>query len=75
MAFIAIAIVWAPVPGADALLIVYVSGLLAIGFSPIVRMIEQQKLAADRIGALPALAGDSDSLPQHPRHRGAGRLF
>src|SRR5207245_2700101 len=28
----------------DVLLIVYVSGLLAIGFSPIVRVIERQKL-------------------------------
>jgi predicted PurR-regulated permease PerM len=37
-------VLWAAYIVRDALLIVYVSGVLAIGFSPIVRIIERQKL-------------------------------
>jgi predicted PurR-regulated permease PerM len=37
-------VLWAAYVVRDALLIVYVSGVLAIGFSPIVRVIERQKL-------------------------------
>ena len=37
-------IVWCAFLVRDVLLIVYVSGLLAIGFSPIVRLIERQKV-------------------------------
>jgi predicted PurR-regulated permease PerM len=44
MTAIAAMILWAAYVVRDALLIVYVSGLLAIGFSPIVRIIERQKV-------------------------------
>jgi predicted PurR-regulated permease PerM len=44
MTALAAIILWAAYIVRDALLIVYVSGLLAIGFSPIVRMIERQKV-------------------------------
>jgi predicted PurR-regulated permease PerM len=37
-------ILWAAFLVRDVLLLIYVSGLLAIGFSPIVRLIERQKL-------------------------------
>jgi len=37
-------VLWAAYIVRDALLVVYVSGVLAIGFSPIVRVIERQKL-------------------------------
>ena len=40
---LAIAVVWAAYLVRDVLLMLYVSGLLAIGFSPIVRLIERQK--------------------------------
>jgi predicted PurR-regulated permease PerM len=41
---ITVIVVWAAIIVRDALLIVYVSGVLAIGFSPIVRVIERQKI-------------------------------
>jgi predicted PurR-regulated permease PerM len=44
MTALAAMILWAAYIVRDALLIVYVSGLLAIGFSPIVRIIERQKV-------------------------------
>jgi predicted PurR-regulated permease PerM len=44
MLAVAVVIMWAAYVVRDALLIVYVSGVLAIGFSPIVRVIERQKL-------------------------------
>jgi predicted PurR-regulated permease PerM len=44
MTALAVMIIWAAYIVRDALLIVYVSGLLAIGFSPIVRIIERQKV-------------------------------
>jgi len=44
MVFIAIAIVWALFLARKVILLVYVSALLAIGFSPIVRLIEKQKV-------------------------------
>jgi predicted PurR-regulated permease PerM len=44
MIALAVMIMWAAYIVRDALLIVYVSGLLAIGFSPIVRIIERQKV-------------------------------
>src|SRR5215212_9682648 len=37
-------IVWCAFLVRDVLLLIYVSGLLAIGFSPIVRLIERQKV-------------------------------
>lgn len=44
MTALAAIILWCAFIVRDALLIVYVSGVLAIGFSPIVRIIERQKL-------------------------------
>jgi predicted PurR-regulated permease PerM len=44
MTALAAIIVWCAFLVRDVLLIVYVSGLLAIGFSPIVRLIERQKV-------------------------------
>src|SRR5262245_10107949 len=38
------AVLWAAYVVMDVLLSVYISGLMAIGFSPTVRMIERQKL-------------------------------
>ena len=37
-------VLWAAYQVRTVLLIVYISGLLAVGFSPIVRLIERQKL-------------------------------
>jgi predicted PurR-regulated permease PerM len=44
MTALAVVVFWCAYLVRDALLIVYVSGLLAIGFSPMVRAIERQKL-------------------------------
>ncbi|OFW22960.1 MAG: hypothetical protein A3G21_01465 [Acidobacteria bacterium RIFCSPLOWO2_12_FULL_66_21] len=44
MTVLAIVLVWSAYLVRDVLLIIYVSGLLAIGFSPIVRLIERQKV-------------------------------
>jgi predicted PurR-regulated permease PerM len=44
MTALAIALVWAAYLVRGVLLLLYISGLLAIGFSPIVRIIERQKL-------------------------------
>jgi predicted PurR-regulated permease PerM len=44
MTALAVVIVWCAFLVRDVLLIIYVSGLLAIGFSPIVRLIERQKV-------------------------------
>jgi predicted PurR-regulated permease PerM len=44
MAALAVIIVWCAYLVRDVLLLIYVSGLLAIGFSPIVRLIERQKV-------------------------------
>ena len=41
---VAVAVAWCAYLVRDALLIVYVSGLLAIGFSPLVRVIERQRV-------------------------------
>ncbi len=43
MTALAVAIIWAAFLVRDVLLLVYMSGLLAIGFSPIVRLIERQR--------------------------------
>src|SRR3990170_2053504 len=43
MIALAIVVLWAAFLVRDVLLLLYVSGLLAIGFSPIVRLIERQK--------------------------------
>ncbi len=40
----AVALVWSAYLVRDVLLLIYVSGLLAVGFSPIVRLIERQKV-------------------------------
>ena len=44
MTALAAIVVWCAFLVRDVLLMVYVSGLLAIGFSPIVRLIERQKV-------------------------------
>lgn len=44
MLALAVIIVWSGYLVRDVLLLIYVSGLLAIGFSPIVRLIERQKV-------------------------------
>jgi len=44
MVALAVIVVWCAYEVRDALLIIYVSAILAIGFSPIVRIIERQKL-------------------------------
>jgi predicted PurR-regulated permease PerM len=43
MTALAVIVIWAAYLVRDVLLLLYVSGLLAIGFSPIVRLIERQK--------------------------------
>ena len=61
MTALAVMVFWAAYTVRKVLIIVYVSVVLAIGFSPIVRIIERQKLVP--IGeAVAALAGDPDSL-------------
>jgi predicted PurR-regulated permease PerM len=42
--FLAIVLLWCAFLARHALLLIYVSGLLAVGFSPIVRLIERQKV-------------------------------
>ena len=44
MTALAVIVVWCAYLVRDVLLLIYVSGLLAIGFSPIVRLIERQKV-------------------------------
>ena len=44
MVALAVIVVWCAYEVRDALLIIYISAILAIGFSPIVRVIERQKL-------------------------------
>ena len=44
MVVLAILIVWAGYLVRDVLLLIYISGVLAIGFSPIVRLIQRQKM-------------------------------
>jgi predicted PurR-regulated permease PerM len=44
MAALAVIVVWCTFLVRDVLLLVYVSGLLAIGFSPVVRLIERQNV-------------------------------
>ena len=41
--FLGIVVLWCAYLARHALLIIYVSGLLAVGFSPMVRLIERQK--------------------------------
>ena len=42
MAALAVILLWAAYLVRDVLLLIYISGLLAVGFSPIVRLIERQ---------------------------------
>src|SRR5688572_24133930 len=44
MTALAGAILWAAFLVRDSLLLIYISGLLAVGFSPVVRLIERQKV-------------------------------
>ena len=46
-------VLWAAYVVRDALIIVYVSVLLAMGFSPIVRMIERPAVPGDRPSGCP----------------------
>ena len=53
MTALAAVLLWCAYLVRDALLIVYVSGLLAIGFSPLVRVIERQKVLPIRSARFP----------------------
>ena len=44
MTVLTVVVLWAAYLVRDVLLLIYVSGLLAVGFSPIVRLIERQKM-------------------------------
>jgi predicted PurR-regulated permease PerM len=44
MTALAVVVLWAAYQVRNVLLLIYVSGLLAVGFSPIIRLIERQKL-------------------------------
>lgn len=44
MGALAVVVLWAAYLVRDVLLLIYISGLLAVGFSPIVRLIERQKV-------------------------------
>ena len=44
VAALAVVLIWSAYLVRDVLLLIYVSGLLAVGFSPIVRLIERQKV-------------------------------
>ena len=44
MTALAVIVLWCAFLVRDVLLLIYVSGLLAIGFSPVVRLIERQKV-------------------------------
>ena len=74
MAVLAVILVWAAYLVREVLLLIYISGLLAVGFSPIVRLIERQRALAGRDPALSALAGDPDPLPLHHRRADRHRL-
>ena len=58
MTALAVIILWCAFLVRDVLLLIYVSGLFAIGFSPIVRLIERQKVLPIA-RAVAALAGHS----------------
>ena len=63
-------VLWAAYNVRNVLLLLYISGLLAIGFSPIVRLIERQKLLPVCSHAISALARDPRPLPRdHRRDR------
>jgi predicted PurR-regulated permease PerM len=44
MTALAVVVLWAAYLVRDVLLLIYISGLMAIGFSPTVRLIERQKV-------------------------------
>ena len=54
MTALAVILLWAAYLVRDVLLLIYVSGLLAIGFSPIVRLIERQQSCRSARGAFRA---------------------
>ena len=62
MTALAVVVLWAAFLVRDVLLLIYMSGLLAIGFSPIVRLIERQKVLPIGTQALPAVARDPGAL-------------
>jgi hypothetical protein len=69
----AVIVLWAAFLVRACLLLLYISGLLAIGFSPIVRLIERQKFLP--IGSRGFRAGwPSSSLSRDPRHVSPRRL-
>ncbi len=74
MTALAVVILWAAYLVRSVLLLVYISGLLAIGFSPTVRLIERQTDPPDRHEALPAMDGDSDPLSDDHRDDRGYRL-
>ena len=53
MAALVVIVVWCAFLVRDVLLLVYVSGLFAIGFSPVVRLIERQKVFPDATRRFP----------------------
>ena len=75
MTVLAVVILWAAYLVRDVLLLIYISGLLAIGFSPTVRLIERQKILPVGTQALSALDGDSRPLSDDHRHASSGSAF
>ena len=53
----------------EVLLLIYVSGLFAIGFSPIVRLIERQKVLPIGTKRFPRWLAILSPVSQHHRHR------
>jgi predicted PurR-regulated permease PerM len=53
MTALAVVIVWCAFLVREVLLLIYVSGLLAVGFSPVVRLIERQKVLPIGTGRFP----------------------
>ena len=64
----AVVIFWCAYLVRDVLLLIYVSGLLAIGFSPIVRLIERQKVLPIGTQRFPRWLAILVLYLVHPRH-------
>src|SRR3954467_5762575 len=73
MIALAIIVLWAAFLVRDVLLLLYISGLLAIGFSPIVRLIERQKVLP--IGSRPFPPRPPLPVPFLPALRGLAILI
>ena len=68
MTALAVILLWAAYLVRDVLLLLYISGLLAIGFSPIVRLIERQQVLPIGTRRFPRWLAILDPLPRDPRH-------